>query len=99
MVRHGPWKLNYYHGFKAATIQPRRRSSRGRTISRGDPAFAGVRAELSDRVLDGWDPDYIRQRMRVLKSEQQILESWASNIDPPDSLRWDLRPRNGLPRT
>ena len=30
--------------------------------------------------------------MRVLKSEQQILESWAAKIDPPDSLRWDLKP-------
>ena len=39
-----------------------------------------------DRVLEGWDPERIRQRMRVLKSEQQILESWAANIDPPDSL-------------
>ena len=57
-----------------------------------DPAFAGVRAELTDRVLDGWDPEGIRQRMRVLKSEQQILESWAAKIDPPDSLRWDLKP-------
>ena len=28
----------------------------------------------------------------MLKSEQQILESWAANIDPPDSLRWDLKP-------
>ena len=51
-----------------------------------------MRAELTDRVLEGWDPEGIRQRMRVLKSEQQILESWAANIDPPDSLRWDLKP-------
>ena len=55
-------------------------------------SIAGVRPELTDRVLDGWDPDRVRQRMRTLKSEQQILESWAANTNPPDSLRWDLKP-------
>ena len=30
--------------------------------------------ELTDRVLDGWDPDHIAARMRILKSEQN---SWS----------------------
>ncbi len=91
MVRSGPWKLNYYHGFRPQLFNLDEDPHETRDLAK-DPAFAGVRAELTDRVLDGWDPDRIRQRMRVLKSEQQILEGWAANIDPPDSLRWDLRP-------
>ena len=47
---------------------------------------------MMDRVLDGWDPDHIAARMRILKSEQELMEAWAKNVDPPDVLRWDLRP-------
>ena len=91
MIRSGPWKLNYYHGFRPQLFNLDDDPQETLDLA-ADTAFAGVRAELTDRVLDGWDPERIRNRMRVLKSEQQILESWASNIDPPDSLRWDLRP-------
>ena len=91
MIRSGSWKLNYYHGFRPQLFNLDDDPHETRDLAE-DPAFAGVRAELTDRVLEGWDPEGIRQRMRVLKSEQQILESWAANIDPPDSLRWDLKP-------
>ena len=33
-----------------------------------------------------------RDRMHVLKREQELMEAWAKNVDPPDSIRWDLRP-------
>ena len=91
MVRSGDWKLNYYHGFEPQLFNlaedPQELVDRAQ-----DPTCKGVRDELMDRVLDGWDPDHIRDRMHVLKSEQELMEAWAKNIDPPDSLRWNLRP-------
>ena len=91
MIRSGPWKLNYYHGFRPQLFNLDDDPHETRDLG-ADPAFRGVRAELIDRVLEGWDPERIRRRMRLLKSEQRILETWAANIDPPDSLRWDLKP-------
>ena len=91
MIRSGPWKLIYYHGFRPQLFNLDEAPNETRDLA-DDPAFVGIQSEVTDRVLDGWDPDLIRQRMRVLMSEQQILEAWASNVDPPDSLRWDLRP-------
>ena len=91
MVRSGPWKLNYYHGFTPQLFNLDDDPREERDLAE-DPAFVDIRAELTDRVMEGWDPDRVKQRMRVKKSEQQVLEMWAANIDPPDSLRWDLRP-------
>ena len=91
MVRSGDWKLNYYHGFEPQIFNlaedPQELNDRAQ-----DPSCKGVRDELMDRVLDGWDPDHIASRMRILKSEQELMEAWAMNVDPPDVLRWDLRP-------
>ena len=91
MVRSGDWKLNYYHGFEPQLFNladdPQELNDRAQ-----DPSCRGVREEMMDRVLDGWDPDHIRDRMHVLKSEQELMEAWAKNVDPPDSIRWDLRP-------
>ena len=91
MVRSGNWKLNYYHGFEPQLFNlaedPHELNDRAQ-----DPSCKDVRDEMLDRVLNGWDPDHIAERMRILKSEQELMEQWAKNIDPPDSLRWDLRP-------
>ena len=91
MVRSGDWKLNYYHGFEPQLFNlgddPQELNDRAQ-----DPSCKGVRDEMMDRVLDGWDPDHIRGRMHVLKREQELMEQWAKNVDPPDAIRWDLRP-------
>jgi choline-sulfatase len=91
MVRSGDWKLNYYHGFEPQLFNlaedPHELDDRA-----PDPSCKDIRDQMLDRILDGWDPDRIAKRMRVLKAEQELMEQWAKNVDPPDAIRWDLRP-------
>ena len=92
MVRVGNWKLVYYHGYDDPQLfdlvdDPEELEDRA-----NDPRCRSVREELTRRVLEHWDPDRIAGRMRVLKREQDLMVQWARNTDPPDTLRWDLRP-------
>ena len=92
MVRVGDWKLVYYHGYHDPQLfnladDPDERDDRA-----NDPRCRSVREELMRRALEHWDPDRIAERMRVLKREQDLMVQWARNTDPPDTLRWDLRP-------
>ena len=91
MIRHGKWKLNYYHGFEPQLFNlqedPQELNDRAQ-----DPTCRNIRDKLTERILQGWDPEHIRKRMQILKSEQEIMEQWANKIDPPDSIRWNLRP-------
>ena len=57
-----------------------------------DPAYGHIRQELTEQVLDGWDADVVASTMASIRKDQQVLEAWARNIDPPEPIRWDLRP-------
>ena len=91
MVRSGTWKLNYYHGHAPQLFNLEEDPGETRDLS-SDPAFAGVKAELLDRVLDGWNPEWVKAKMEILKHEQTVMEDWAAKTDPDDVLRWDLHP-------
>ena len=91
MIRSGPWKLNYYHGYQPQLFNLEDDPSE--IIDRnGDPACKNIKSELLDQVLNDWDPDLVRQRMHILKEEQMISEDWATNTTPEDELRWELDP-------
>ncbi len=92
MVRSGAWKLNYYHGHEPQLFNLEEDPGETKDLS-GDSAFAGTKSELVDRVLDGWNPEWVKARMRVLKQEQIVMQDWAANTDPDDVLRWNLRPQ------
>ena len=59
-------------------------------VFEGDPALGGH--WLVGGNLDGWNPDVVATRMAAIQKDQQVLQAWARNIDPPDPIRWDLRP-------
>ena len=92
MVRVGDWKLVYYHGYDDPQLFNLRDDPDELEDRANDPVCGSVRDELTGRVLAGWDPDDIADRMRVLKREQDLMVEWARNTNPPDTLRWDLRP-------
>lgn len=92
MARRGDWKLVYYHGFDDPQLfnladDPDELDDRA-----SDASCRAIRDELTARVLDGWHPDHIAERMRILKREQDLMAQWARQTDPPESLRWHLDP-------
>ncbi len=52
-------------------------------------------AETPPRIADAFDANGSLECTIVvgmLKREQELMEAWAKNVDPPDAIRWDLRP-------
>ena len=91
MIRAGRWKLNYYHGQEPQLFDLE--EDPGELDNRAaDPACREVRAELTERVLAGWDPHDIGRRMEALRIEARLLADWARNVRPADQYRWNLRP-------
>ena len=91
MVRHGEWKLNYFHALEPQLFNlaedPNELHDRAQ-----DPTCRSVRDDLVELVLEGWDPETVASRMAEIERDQQVLTSWARNVQPPDQYRWDLRP-------
>lgn len=91
MVRKEDWKLVYYHGMEAQLFHlqedPEERINRAK-----DPACRPILDELTGRALDGWEPERILKTMKLLKEEFGIVEAWGRNTNPPDVLRWELKP-------
>ena len=91
MVRRAEWKLNFYDGQPCQLFNladdPRETHDRA-----ADPGCADIRDELTQLVLDGWDPGTIRRQMAHRRTDLPILSRWARHVQPDDTCRWDLRP-------
>lgn len=91
MVRSGPWKLVYYHGIEPQLFNLQ--EDPGEMHDRAaDPSCRAIRAELTQRVLAGWDPDAIAETMVYKREEASVLRTWANRTEPQESYRWPLRP-------
>ena len=91
MVRRGPWKLNYYHGYEPQLFHLDQDPQEMNDLAH-DPGCQSVREELTALVLGGWDPERIAQEMAARDADLEILTAWARRTDPVERYRWDLRP-------
>ena len=91
MVRRDNFKLNYYHG-QPCQLFDLDADPRELNDLAVDPAHAETVATLEAEVLAGWDPNAIAARMEQLRSDTRILAGWGRNVQPPDSIRWNLQP-------
>ena len=91
MVRRGPWKLNYYHG-QPSQLFHLEEDPREMTDRVDDPSCANLVSELTERVLDGWDPEAIWEKIQTKSTEFSLISKWGRNVQPEDTHRWDLRP-------
>lgn len=90
MVRKGAWKLVYYHGYAPQLFDLASDPDELRDRA-ADPACAQIRADLTRRVLAGWDPDEIERRMRRRRADKDLIGAWARKTAPGDQYRWDAR--------
>ena len=91
MVRRGPWKLNYYHGqpCQLFNLEEDPHELNDRTA---DPACAATVRDLTAEVLEGWDPEWVEARMIAKRADSRLLGQWGRQVNPADTIRWDLRP-------
>jgi choline-sulfatase len=91
MIRRGPWKLNYYHGYPCQLFNleedPRETMDRAT-----DPACLTIIEDLKAELFNGWDPQQVAERMIALRQDRDILAAWGKHVQPPDSIRWNLKP-------
>jgi choline-sulfatase len=91
MVRSGRWKLVYYHGERPQLFDlqedPHELHDRAE-----DPACGDIRAALTQRILEGWDPAAIARQLQAKEAENRLIETWARATRPADTHRWPLLP-------
>jgi choline-sulfatase len=89
MLRLGRWKLVYYHGYPCQLFDldadPDELQDRA-----GDPAHASVRDALLERLLADWDPEEVAGRMRRRVADKELVNRWARETRPLDTIRWPL---------
>lgn len=90
MVREGPWKFIYYHGYPCQLFNldddPLELNDRSR-----DPQCAAVVQSLQELVLADWDPEMIAVEMKARLAEKKILSQWAMKTKPSSVMSWPLR--------
>ena len=91
MVRSGRWKLVYYHG-KRPQLFDLREDPYELDDRSDDPACADIRAALTQRILEGWDPDAIARQLEAKEDDNRLIEAWARATRPADAYRWPLLP-------
>ncbi len=91
MIRRDAWKLNYYHGQPSQLFNlkedPNELNDRA-----NDPSCNEILMELTDSVLDGWDPEEIKKQMAAKREDTNLLGRWGRNTQPVDQFRWNLLP-------
>ena len=87
-MRSGPWKLTHYHGHRPQLFNleedPLEEHDRG-----AEPGLASLRAELTARVLEGWDAPAIARAIGARREAWRVLRDWARATHPRDQYRWD----------
>jgi hypothetical protein len=58
-----------------------------------DPACQEIRAELTERILDGWSPAAIAPVLAQKRAETKVLRQWANQTRPAEQYRWPLSAR------
>ncbi len=91
MIRSDDWKLNYYHGQPCQLFNLETDPHELNNLAT-DPTYSKTVEKLKAKVLNGWDPEWISERMAQLRADRQILALWGRHVRPTDQCRWDLKP-------
>ena len=91
MVRDGDWKLNYYHGQPSQLFNLKEDPNELQDRA-DDPACQDILEELTEKVLESWDPDWVAAQIAAKRADTQLLGRWGRNTQPADQYRWNLLP-------
>ncbi|MDE2697621.1 MAG: sulfatase-like hydrolase/transferase, partial [Gemmatimonadota bacterium] len=87
MIRQGDWKLIYYHGYDPQLFNlsedPEELYNRA-----NDEDCQAIRKELTAKVLDGWDPEWVAEKMLEKRRDLEVIREWASATNAPEQCKW-----------
>lgn len=91
MIRAGDWKLIYYHGQPPQLFNLA--EDPDEFIDRAsDPSCQSIIKDLTAQVLTDWHPEKIAAKITAVGQDNDILKAWAQQTNPPDIIRWQLKP-------
>lgn len=90
MIRRGQWKLIDY-GDAPPQLFDLENDPDELEDRAADPSCAATVSELRAAVRADWNPDQIRAKMAAMDADNQILEAWASKVQPTEQFRWTTR--------
>jgi len=91
MLRQGDWKLHYYHG-EPARLYNLANDPQELVDLASDPEHRSRCARMLAQVLNGWDPDAIRDLMKKRRANKDIIAGWAQQTNPESTHLWPLDP-------
>lgn len=91
MIRSGSWKLIYYDGYPPQMFDLAKDPDEVRDLA-ADPAHAATRQRLLARLLADWQPRDIDRRMRLRRSDKDLIGAWARATKPQSVHLWPVRP-------
>ncbi len=93
MVRHGRWKFVYVHGDRPQLFDLHDDPHELRDLGE-DPAYADVRRQLEELVLDGWDPVQVAGEVEARTAEKALFRDWGRATAPDSRFQFRIGPHD-----
>ncbi|CAN0506496.1 unnamed protein product [Scytosiphon promiscuus] len=89
MIRSGPWKLIYYHGYPSQLFNLEDNPLETKDLIKA-PGHADLVHALQEKILKNWNPEQISQTMEQRRLRKTILSEWSRQTKPADTYRWAI---------
>lgn len=90
MIRSGNWKYNYYHGSPHQLFDLEADPDEMNNQI-DNPDCQEIATNLKAKILTNWDPEEIAETIRKRKPRKAILKTWAENVKPIDTYKYETR--------
>ncbi|MCM8530868.1 MAG: sulfatase-like hydrolase/transferase [Lentisphaeraceae bacterium] len=91
MIKEDNWKLNYYHGWPCQLFNLAEDPMEQKDLA-AVADYQEIKQMLLAKLLEDWDPEYIKEKMALKKQENSLISDWAYSVNPSDQFRWKLLP-------
>lgn len=83
MVRFGPWKFNYYHGWQPELFNLQDDPGETKNLS-GMPRHRSLLQRSTEVVLRDWNPAQVSECMQRRPRERALFAAWVNTTSPPE---------------
>lgn len=88
MLRRDDWKLIWFDDAAPPLLFDLSQDPDELADRADDPALAGLRADMTQALLDGWDATQIARLQQRNAARAAIIRAWVKATRPPEPHRW-----------